>query len=207
MSKEKSKDSKYLPSLYGKCKIQFEIEDTGPGIAQEEMDYLFEAFGQTAIGREAREGTGLGLAISHKFVQLMGGDMYVKSEVGQGTVFSFDIRVQVVDADEIIQKLPTRRVIALEPGQPRYRLLIVDDKWDNRQLLIKLLNPFGFDLREAKNGQEAVEIWETWEPHLIWMDMRMPVMDGYEATKRIRAQASPMKRPAIIASKYHCPHT
>jgi len=87
----------------------------------------------------------------------------------------------------------------LDTDQPRYRRLIEDDKWDNRQLLSKLLQPFGFDLREAKNGQEAVEIWETWEPHLIWMDMRMPVMDGYEATKRIRAQASPMKRPAIIA--------
>jgi CheY-like chemotaxis protein len=179
--------------------IQFEIEDTGPGIAPEEMDKLFKAFGQTATGREAQEGTGLGLAISHKFIQLMGGDMHVTSEVGQGTTFSFDIRVQVVNADEITQKSPTRRVIALEPGQPRYRLLIVDDKWDNRQLLIKLLHPFGFDLREAENGQEAVDIWETWQPHLIWMDMRMPVMDGYEATKRIRTQTSRIPHIPIIA--------
>ncbi len=188
------------PENNEKCMILFEIEDTGPGIAPEEMGHLFEAFGQTATGREAQEGTGLGLAISHKFIQLMGGDMHVKSEVGQGTTFSFDIHVQVVDADAMIQKSPTRSVVALEPGQPRYRLLIVDDKWDNRQLLVKLLNPFGFDLREAENGQEAIDIWETWQPHLIWMDIRMPIMDGYEATKRIRAQASRIPHPpAIIA--------
>ncbi len=179
--------------------IQFEIEDTGPGIAPEEMDHVFEAFGQTATGREAREGTGLGLVISRKFVQLMGGDMHVTSEVGQGTTFSFDIRVQVVDTDDMTPEPPTRRVVALEPGQPRYRMLIVDDKWDNRQLLIKLLNPFGFDLREAENGQEAIDIWQTWQPHLIWMDMRMPVMDGYEATKRLRTRASHIPHPAIIA--------
>ncbi len=187
------------PKDKNKCIILFEIEDTGPGIAPEEMDHLFEAFGQTATGRETQEGTGLGLAISHKFIQLMGGDMHVKSEVGQGTTFSFDIRVQVVGADDMTQRSPTRRAIALEPGQPRYRMLIVDDKWDNRQLLLKLLNPFGFDLREAKNGQEAIDIWETWGPHLIWMDMRMPVMDGYEATKRIRAQASRIPHIPIIA--------
>jgi ABC-type amino acid transport substrate-binding protein/CheY-like chemotaxis protein len=181
------------------CKILFEIKDTGPGIAPEEMDHLFEAFGQTASGREAREGTGLGLLISHKFVQLMGGDMHVTSEVGQGTIFSFDIGVQVMDAADMTPAPPTRRVIALEPGQPRYRLLIVDDNQDNRQLLVKLLDPFGFDLREAVNGQEAVDIWETWEPNLIWMDVRMPVMDGYEATKRIRALAPHSPHPAIIA--------
>ncbi|MES0447263.1 MAG: ATP-binding protein, partial [Desulfobacterales bacterium] len=198
-STEEGKDSTHPPCIDGKCVIQFEIEDTGPGIAPEEIDHLFEAFGQTATGREAREGTGLGLVISHKFVQLMGGDMHVTSEVGQGTTLSFDIQVQVVDAEDMTLEPPTRRVVALKPGQPSYRMLVVDDKWDNRQLLIKLLNPFGFDLREAENGQEAIDILETWRPHLIWMDMRMPVMDGYEATKRIRTLASRTPHPAIIA--------
>ena len=63
----------------------------------------------------------------------------------------------------------------------------MDDNWSNRHLLVRLLAPLGFEVREAKNGQEAIELWEHWEPHLIWMDMRMPVMDGYEATKRIKA--------------------
>jgi predicted ATPase/signal transduction histidine kinase/CheY-like chemotaxis protein len=167
--------------------ITFEIEDTGAGIAPEELDSLFEAFVQTKTGKESQEGTGLGLPISRKFVQLMGGDITVSSEVGRGTTFKFDITVSVVDVSDIETKQATRRVIALEPNQPRYRILIVDDKQDNRQLLIKLLNPLGFELKEASNGAEAVEIWDKWEPHLIWMDMRMPVMDGYEATKQIKS--------------------
>ncbi len=173
--------------------LYFEIEDSGPGIAPEEIDKVFEAFGQTETGRQSQEGTGLGLPISRKFVQLMGGDMRVKSQVGHGTLFTFEIQVQVVEATDIKSHTPTRRVIALEPGQPRYRILIVDDRWTNRQLVIKLLNPLGFELREAANGQEAIEIWDTWKPHLIWMDMRMPVLDGYEATKRIKNEELRMK--------------
>ncbi len=168
-------------------RLCFEIEDTGSGIAPEELDTVFEAFGQTETGRQSQEGAGLGLPISRKFVQLMGGDMQVNSELGHGTVFTFDIQAQVVNEAEIMPQLSSRRrVIALEPGQPRYRILVVDDRQTNRQLVVKLLQPFGFELREAANGQEAIEFWETWKPHLIWMDMRMPVLDGYDATKRIR---------------------
>lgn len=172
---------------YSQCSIVFEVEDTGAGIAADEIDSIFEAFVQSKTGKEAQEGTGLGLPISRKFIQLMGGEMKVSSEVGQGTIFKFDVRVSVVDRSEIESKKSTRQVIALEPNQPRYRILIVDDKWSNRQLLIKLLNPLGFELKEATNGKEAIEIWDSWEPHLIWMDMRMPVMDGYEATKQIKS--------------------
>jgi len=90
-------------------------------------------------------------------------------------------------------------VIGIEPGQPRYRILITDDTTDSRKLLVKLLEPFSFELREAANGQEAVEIWESWQPHLIWMDIRMPIMDGYDAVKKIRALEKPEFRTAIIA--------
>jgi CheY-like chemotaxis protein len=124
--------------------------------------------------------------------------MTVTSIVGRGTTFKFDIKVGVVDTTDIESKQPIRRVIALEPNQPRYRILIVDDRYDNRQLLIKLLNPLGFELREASNGKEAIAIWDCWEPHLIWMDMRMPVMDGYEATKQIKATTKG-QATAIIA--------
>lgn len=166
--------------------LHFEVEDTGPGIATNELDDLFEPFVQTKTGKDSQEGTGLGLPISRKFVELMGGEMSVCSAVGKGTNFKFDIQVIAVEAADIESRRPTRNVIALEPNQHTYRILIVDDKPLNRQLLIKLLNPLGFELKEATNGQEAIEIWDSWEPHLIWMDMRMPVMDGYEATQYIK---------------------
>ncbi|MEG4345349.1 ATP-binding protein [Microcoleus sp. A003_D6] len=178
--------------------LHFEIEDSGAGIAEEELGQVFEAFTQTATGKQAQEGTGLGLPISRQFVHLMGGDITVKSRVGQGTTFLFDIQVIEVEASDIATHQPSRRVIALEPNQPKYRILIVDDKPLNRQLLIKLLSPLGFELQEASNGQEAVNIWENWKPHLIWMDMRMPVMDGYTATQTIKSYTKG-QATAIIA--------
>jgi signal transduction histidine kinase/CheY-like chemotaxis protein len=167
--------------------LQFEVEDSGAGIAPEELDSLFEAFMQTRTGQQSAEGTGLGLPIARSFVQLMGGEMTVSSQVGHGSLFKFDIQVSVVETAHSQSQQPTRRAVGLKPNQPTYRILIVDDRWDNRQLLIKLLSPFGFELLEATNGQQAIEIWENCSPHIILMDMRMPVMDGYEATKRIKA--------------------
>jgi CheY-like chemotaxis protein len=178
--------------------LHVEIEDTGPGIAPPEMAYLFQAFTQTELGQLAQEGTGLGLAISHNFVELLGGELHVQSEVGRGTLFSFTIPARQVRASAITTKAPTRRVTGLAPGQPHYRILVVDDKWDNRYLLTRLLSPRGFDVREAANGREAISIWEEWEPHLIWMDMRMPVLDGYKATEHIKATTKG-QATAIIA--------
>ncbi|MDM8560344.1 ATP-binding protein, partial [Candidatus Parabeggiatoa sp. HSG14] len=178
--------------------IEFEIEDTGHGIAPVELDDLFKAFVQTSTGKQSQEGTGLGLPISRKFVQLMGGDVVVTSEVGQGTTFKFDIQCQLSEASNIKKPAHEKRVIALAPNQPRYRILIVDDKWSSRQLLIKLLNPLGFELKEAENGQEAVDLWNEWQPHLIWMDMRMPVMDGYEAIQQIKGHTKG-QATAIVA--------
>ena len=166
--------------------LNFEVEDTGVGIAPEELDRLFEAFAQTQSGEEIQEGTGLGLLISRKFIRLMGGDIRVRSVRGQGSTFSFEIRVHLARATQVPQKTTKRRVIALADRQTQYRILAVDDRPSNRILLSKLLQPLGFAVKEAENGKQALEIWETWNPHLIWMDMRMPVMDGYEATKYIK---------------------
>lgn len=165
----------------------FQVTDTGVGMTSSELSKLFEAFSQAQAGKDSQEGTGLGLAISRKFVQLMGGDITVESKVGQGTTFEFSIQTKLGEAVEsqIIQNY--RKVLELAPNQPPYKLLIVDDKIINRQLLIKLLAPIGFELKEAANGEEAIAVWDEWEPHLIFMDMRMPVMDGYEATKYIKS--------------------
>jgi signal transduction histidine kinase/DNA-binding response OmpR family regulator len=167
--------------------IAFEIADTGAGIAPEEIDNLFQTFTQTEAGRQSQEGTGLGLPISKKFVELMGGQITVSSQLGIGTVFKFDIQAQRAEAIQLIGHKSTQRVMGLQPQQQEYRILIVDDRLENRQLLLKLLRPIGFQVQEAINGQEAVEIWQIWRPHLIWMDMRMPVMNGYEATQQIKA--------------------
>ncbi|MEG4531701.1 AAA family ATPase [Microcoleus sp. D2_18a_D3] len=166
--------------------ICFEVEDTGAGIDVSELDKLFEAFVQTKTGEESQQGTGLGLTIARSFVQLMGGEMTVSSRAGGGTIFKFDIKVNAVESADRQREQPTRRVIAIAPNQPRYRILIADDAFESRQLLLKLLSAIGFEVYEAKNGREAIEKWEQYSPHLIFMDMRMPVMDGYEATKQIK---------------------
>ncbi|BAQ60400.1 ammonium transporter [Geminocystis sp. NIES-3708] len=178
----------YQPKNKDIIHITFAIEDTGAGIAEEDIGKVFEAFTQTEVGRNSQEGTGLGLPISRKFVQLMGGDISIKSTLGEGSIFSFEVVTQVIKLEEveIEQRINSRHVIGLKSGQQNYRILVVDDRSMNRLLLIKLLQPLGFQLKEAANGQEAIEIWDDWKPHLIWMDMRMPVMDGYEATQYIK---------------------
>jgi CheY-like chemotaxis protein len=172
--------------------LYFAVEDTGPGIEPEEMGQLFSPFEQTKIGRISNEGTGLGLSICQKFVDLMGGELKVKSSVGQGSVFSFNILIRVQDTaiGETIEQTPikTQKILGLAPNQPKYRILAVDDVAPSRLLLKKLLSGIGFEVQEAGNGQEAVQLWQEWHPDLILMDMRMPVMDGYEATKQIKSQ-------------------
>jgi PAS domain S-box-containing protein len=178
-------------------RLLFEVEDTGLGIELMELERLFEPFVQTQTGKNSQEGTGLGLPISQKFVRLMGGEMTANSREGLGTIFKFDIHTQEVRADEVQTPKSSRQVIALAAGQPKYRILVTEDKPEIRQILIKLLQPVGFDVREASNGEEAIALCKTWYPDLVWMDMRMPVMDGYEATKRIKtAIDSP---PVVIA--------
>ncbi len=195
LSVEVAPESSTIP----KDGLYFTIQDTGAGIAEDELGYLFKAFSQTTTGRAIQEGTGLGLAISRKFVQLMGGKISVKSQIGKGTQFEFSIRAPVMNPDNIITHCsPIRQVVALEPNQLPYRILIVDDIEDNRQLLVKLLEPLGFKLREACHGKEAIDIWKTWQPHLIWMDIRMPIMDGLQATQYIKT-LSKKEKTVIIA--------
>jgi signal transduction histidine kinase/CheY-like chemotaxis protein len=167
--------------------LMFEIEDTGVGIATSEIDSIFESFVQTEAGRKSQQGTGLGLSITKKFVELMGGEITVSSELGKGSIFKFNVRVGMSHISKINVQKTHRRIVGIESYCGEYRILVVDDRQENRQLLLELLQPIGFSVREAINGKEAIEIWQNWQPNSIWMDMRMPVMDGYEATKKIKS--------------------
>ncbi|HEY9896421.1 MAG TPA: ATP-binding protein [Candidatus Sericytochromatia bacterium] len=181
--------------------LTFEIEDTGPGITSNDLEHLFDPFVQTETGRRSQEGTGLGLAISQKFVQLMGGEIRVRSTWGSGSIFSFSIQTDTAKTAGQMPLINRQEVIGLAAGQPSYRILAVDDRPENRALLMELLTSVGFEAQEASNGQEAIDRWRDWRPHLIWMDIRMPVVDGYEATKQIAAacEAGNLVPPIIIA--------
>jgi CheY-like chemotaxis protein len=174
-------------SSLSKNLLYFAVEDTGPGIAPEEQDKLFKAFEQTKTGIASRQGTGLGLPISQKFVALMGGQIEVESSVGQGSKFSFTIQVVPVAGESVeAEENNTGQIIGLAADQPIYRILVVEDNAANRLLLVDLLDRLGFAVEKAQNGREAIALWESWQPDLIWMDLQMPEMDGYEAILAIR---------------------
>ena len=172
--------------------LYFAVEDTGPGIEPEEIQQLFTPFEQTKVGRVSNEGTGLGLSICHKFVELMGGELKVESKINQGSVFYFQLTLREQDK-AAIEKEEQGKVIALTDGQPTYRILAVDDVTASRLLLNKLLTCIGFEVREAGDGQQAIALWQEWQPDLILMDMRMPIIDGYEATRLIKEQIAQKK--------------
>ena len=168
-------------------RLVMEVEDTGPGISSDDLQRLFKPFEQTTVGMRTKGGTGLGLAISQEYVHMMGGDFTVQSSEGSGSIFRFHIVLEETDDSSVAQKWDDRRVVGLRPGQPAFRILVADDKQDNRELLVQLLQSVGFDIRAVCNGEEALRVFETWRPQLILMDTHMPVMDGCETIRRIRA--------------------
>jgi signal transduction histidine kinase len=186
------------PADRSRLHIAVEVEDTGPGIAGEELGGLFKQFVQTSSGISAGGGTGLGLAISREFARLMGGDITASSVVGKGTIFRIEFFVEPVGILTDNEEGPLRHVISLKAQQEPSRILVTDDKSENRKVLVSLLSSVGFVAREACDGQEAVNVFKEWEPDLILMDMHMPVMDGFEAIRQIRA-ADPGKKTVIIA--------
>jgi signal transduction histidine kinase/CheY-like chemotaxis protein len=166
----------------------FQIQDSGIGIPDEDLEHIFSPFVQIGNQPATESGTGLGLAICKQFIELMGGSISVSSESGSGSLFHFELPVAVAQTSlKTSAKNLNRQVIGLAEGQPSYRILIAEDKLENRILLQEILAPLGYEVREATNGQEAVDLFTQWKPHLVWMDIRMPIMDGKEATKRIKA--------------------
>jgi PAS domain S-box-containing protein len=166
--------------------LVIEVIDSGMGISDEQQALLFKPFVQLPQQDADTKGTGLGLAISKSLVELMGGTICISSALGVGSRFKIEFPVAIASANTVVIAEPLPPVKSIAPNQPEWRLLIVDDNPDNRLLMVNLLTPVGFQLREAENGQQAITAFEQWQPHLIWMDMRMPVMDGYEASMRIR---------------------
>ncbi|CAK0759092.1 hypothetical protein CCP3SC5AM1_250017 [Gammaproteobacteria bacterium] len=200
-------------------RLWVEVEDTGPGIPAKEINAIFTAFHQADVGINQEGGVGLGLAISRQFVEMMGGVLKVTSKVGQGSFFGFDVLLTRVDdeclavpnhqfdAPSIVASNTNRetrnhppRVIGLKPGTGPVRALIVDDESVNRAILRELLKPVGFDINEASNGLAALEIFEHWQPSVVLMDLRMPIMDGYETTRRIKLTMAGRTTPIIMVT-------
>ncbi|MDK9706522.1 MAG: response regulator [Desulforhopalus sp.] len=182
--------------------LQVSIQDTGPGIAEQEKNNLFKYFVQTESGKKEKTGTGLGLAISQDYAKMLGGEITAKSTLGEGSTFRVTIKIDKCSDDLQVESCNQRqRVIGLQPGQIP-RILVAEDTTANRLLLTTLLKSVGFDVREAVNGAEAVALFESWKPHLVWMDIRMPVMDGLEATRRIK-DTKEGKRTVIIGLSAH----
>ncbi|MES2047406.1 MAG: ATP-binding protein [Pseudomonadota bacterium] len=169
--------------------ISFAIVDTGTGIAVADHERIFQPFYQTEAGIVKGEGTGLGLAISLEYARKMGGKIEVNSQSGEGSTFTLVLPLILPSnlASMPVVKPASGRVIALKNRQQIVRVLVVDDKVDNRELVRLLLEAVGIQVRTANDGQQAIQLFETWSPHFIWMDMRMPVLDGYHATRQIRA--------------------
>src|SRR5450830_360858 len=168
--------------------LLIKVEDTGIGIKPEDQLKIFKPFVQ--LDKMATQtGSGLGLALTQQYVQLMGGTVSAESTFGKGSIFQVKLPLEEISAVDVVAKLGSmenRDVVSLAPNQPEYRILIVEDQLDNQLLLTKLMKNVGFQVKVADDGKQAVELFQSWRPHLIWMDRRMPVMDGLEATRRIR---------------------
>jgi signal transduction histidine kinase/DNA-binding response OmpR family regulator len=183
-------------SLY---ELRFQVEDTGLGISSEHLETIFLPFEQVGSIKKQSEGTGLGLAISQKIVNMMGSTLNVQSQLGEGSIFWFDVELTEAKQWADKSKLSSKGVILGFKGETR-KILVVDDRWENRSVLLNLLEPLGFEISEAKNGRDALTQIEKKQPHLVITDIAMPVMDGYEMLKQLRQSKQFQELPVIVSS-------
>jgi CheY-like chemotaxis protein len=181
------------------------VEDTGPGIDQDGQQQIFKPFVQVTQGAE-QKGTGLGLTITQQLVELMGGTIFAESELGRGSVFRVELPVEPADAAAIAKLVQSGKgeVVGLASGQPPRRILIAEDQLENQLLLTRLMTRIALDVKVAANGEECVRLFQERHPHLIWMDCRMPVMDGMKAARCSRAfpEGRDVKIVAVTASAF-----
>jgi CheY-like chemotaxis protein len=183
--------------------LRFAVADTGVGISAEDLRQIYEPFFQAEYGVRRGEGTGLGLTISQEYARLLGGELGVESTPGVGSTFTLTLPLDLAAKPEPAMTLPGR-VVGLAPGQQVPRVLVAEDNADSRRLLVETLETVGIAVRAVENGAAAVDAFGAWRPDLIWMDMRMPVLDGYAATQRIRALpgGDQVKIVALTASAF-----
>lgn len=185
--------------------LLIEVQDTGQGVTPEDQARLFKPFVKLSDD-PTQQGTGLGLTITRQFVQMMGGDITISSEAGKGSIFRVELPLDAASEDDIVtfdKHLPAE-IIGLAPDQPTYRILIAEDQHDNQLLLSRLMTNLGINIKVAENGEQCVELFQLWHPDLIWMDRRMPIMDGVEATLKIRQlpDGDKVKIIAVTASAF-----
>lgn len=176
--------------------ICFAVENPNCLITPTELATLFDPTAR--VQQHSTEGSSLSIPISRKVAQLMGGDIVVCDQDSEsGRIFNLEIQTESVPAQKLQIQSYLRRIIGLESNQTEYRILVVDDSKTNRKIMVTLLEPVGFKVKEAVNGKEAIDVWLSWQPHMIWMDLRMPVMNGYEATEQIKSYSQAAHTPIV----------
>jgi CheY-like chemotaxis protein len=183
--------------------LRIEIEDTGSGISDSDKKNIFSPFIQVNSNAANVGGVGLGLAICKQYVEAMGGIIGVEnSPQSQGAIFYFEIPVTIIRSEITLKNSRYSNPIGLEKGTQLYKMLIAEDNPDNRRLLAGILLHLGFEMREVENGYDAVKVFEEWKPDLIWMDIRMPIMDGLQATKKIKETRAGAKTKIIVLTAH-----
>jgi CHASE2 domain-containing sensor protein/nitrogen-specific signal transduction histidine kinase/CheY-like chemotaxis protein len=179
------------------CYLYFAVEDTGPGIEPEELQNIFEPFVQTRTGQQAQKGTGLGLAISQQFAQLMQGKIAVSSTPGKGTTVSLVLPVQPMAESRVPQRTP--RVVGIAPGQPAYRILVAEGRWESRNLLGALLELVGFKVRAVEDGAGMIAACQSWHPDVVFLDLHLPFEGEAGVAQNLAAVEDDLRQCIVIA--------